>query len=191
MEKRINLGCGRDVKEGWINLDSFKLPGVDIVFDLEECGSKKIPLDDNSIDEFFASHLLEHIKNVLPFLQELYRIAKPNAKITFRCPYGSSDDAFEDPTHVRQMFINSFGFFSQPYYWRADYGYKGDWKLDKVTFNVDKSKGIGKDARAVLNDISIYRNIVQEIIAEMSAVKPMREPLKELRDKPKIVINLV
>lgn len=32
--KRLNLGCGRDIKKGWINLDILKLPGVDVVYDL-------------------------------------------------------------------------------------------------------------------------------------------------------------
>ncbi len=29
--KKLNLGCGKDIRKGYINLDLKKLPGVDIV----------------------------------------------------------------------------------------------------------------------------------------------------------------
>jgi hypothetical protein len=48
-------------------------------------------------------------------MEELHRIAKPNAKVVFKVPYGSSDRAFEDPTHVRQYFLHSFDYFCQPF----------------------------------------------------------------------------
>lgn len=73
-------------------------------------------------------------------MQELHRIAKPGAKANFRLPNGASDDAFEDPTHVKQYFLQSFGYFSQPYYWRSDYGYRGDWKADKIYFTRKRRK---------------------------------------------------
>ncbi|HHK5531698.1 TPA: hypothetical protein ACQUHH_000011 [Bacillus mobilis] len=56
------------------------------------------------MDEFLASYVLEHIEMPLDAMEELHRIAKPNAKMVCHVPYGSSDDAFEDPTHCRQFF---------------------------------------------------------------------------------------
>jgi hypothetical protein len=41
-------------------------------------------------------------------MQELWRVAKPDAILGIRCPHGASDDADEDPTHVRRMFPRSF-----------------------------------------------------------------------------------
>jgi hypothetical protein len=35
--RRLNVGCGRNAMNGWINLDSQELPGVDIIADLERC----------------------------------------------------------------------------------------------------------------------------------------------------------
>jgi len=69
---RLNLGCGRDVREGWCNLDSVALPGVDHVCDLE---ADHLPFADDSVDEIEASHLLEHVRNLLPLAQELWRVA--------------------------------------------------------------------------------------------------------------------
>ena len=127
---RLNVGCGRTLLPDWINLDVRPLPGVDLVADLDGRGSAgpaaaPLPLPDGSVEEFLLSHVLEHIREPLPMMEELWRVAAPGARMTVRCPYGSSDDAWEDPTHVRAIFLQSFGYFSQPYYWRADYGYRG------------------------------------------------------------------
>lgn len=189
--KKLNLGCGRNILNGWINLDLIPATGVDVIADLDDCKKTKLPFEDNSVDEFLASHVIEHIKNPLPLMQELHRIAKPGAKAIFKCPYGSSDDAFEDPTHVRQYFINSFVYFSQSTYWRADYGYRGDWVVEKIILSVDKTVGINKSPNEILVEINKQRNIVKEMIAELIAVKPIRQPNKNLCNAPNIEIRLV
>lgn len=183
---RLHIGCGRTILDNWVNLDCVSLPGVDVVLDLDNCGNVPLPFEDNSIDEFLASHVIEHIKNPLPMMQELHRVAKTGAKAVFRCPYGSSDDAFEDPTHVRQYFLNSFGYFSQPFYWRADYGYKGDWKVEKIYLVVDKDRYKNIKPEEILKEVHLYRNIVKEFIVELIAVKPIREARKELQTPQKV-----
>jgi SAM-dependent methyltransferase len=188
--KRLNVGCGRNVKPGWVNLDSVQLPGVDVVADLERCRGKPLPFDDNSVDEFLLSHVIEHIRDPLPLMEELHRIAKQNALAVIRVPYGSSDDAFEDPTHVHCYFLNSFGYFSQPFYWRADYGYRGDWLTRKITLVVDRKEYEGVEAQQIFTRINTLRNVVRETIAELVAVKPIREPKQELQVSPKIEILL-
>ncbi|ESS66648.1 glycosyl transferase family 2 [Methyloglobulus morosus KoM1] len=188
-EKRINLGCGRNNLPGWINLDSMALPGVDVVADLEACATQPLPFEDNSIGEFLLSHVLEHIHNTLPLMQELWRIAKPNALMTIRIPHGGSDDAWEDPTHVRAYYANSFGYFSQPFYWRADYGYRGDWRVDKLTYVVNREGNAHLSAPEIIAKAQAQRNVVQEMIVELSPVKPIREPKRELQDGFQIAIQ--
>lgn len=145
----------------------------------------------NSIEEFYGSHLIEHIQHTLPMMQELHRIAKPGAKANFRLPYGASDDAFEDPTHVKQYFLQSFGYFSQPYYWRADYGYRGDWKADKITLFVSEEKYQHLSFQQILEDVMTKRNVVREMVVELTALKPIREAKKELQTRPIIDFVLV
>ncbi|HZP31094.1 MAG TPA: methyltransferase domain-containing protein, partial [Acidimicrobiia bacterium] len=111
---RLHLGCGRSPLPGWVNVDAVAGPGVDLVHDLDRCADRPLPYPSDSVDEFLASHLLEHLHHPLPFMQELHRVARPGAAATFHVPYGSSDDAFEDPTHVRQYFVNSWIYFGQP-----------------------------------------------------------------------------
>jgi predicted SAM-dependent methyltransferase len=183
--QKLNVGCGRNVREGWINLDSYPLPGVDVVADLENCATTPLPLESDSVNEFLLSHVLEHIRNVLPMMQELHRVAMPGATMVVRTPYGSSDDAFEDPTHLRQIFVGSFGYFSQPYYWRADYGYRGDWIAESITLEIALHLRHLPDAE-IWDRIHRERNIVVEMIATLRAVKPIREPLRELQHAPAV-----
>ncbi|WP_349262622.1 class I SAM-dependent methyltransferase [Allocoleopsis sp.] len=180
MTKKLNLGCGKTVLPGWINLDKVPLSGVDIIANLDDCQEVKLPFDNDEIDEFFASHVIEHLHHPLAFMAEIHRIAKPNAKAVFRVPYGSSDDAFEDPTHVKPYFLNSFSYFAQPYYWFADYGYRGDWFIDKRILWVDANTHQGKNAEQIMFEVKTFRNIVKEMIVELRAIKPIREPKQEL-----------
>lgn len=188
---RLHLGCGRTILKDWINLDFVALKGVDVVANLDTCAEVPLPFEDNSIEEFFGSHLIEHIQHTLPMMQELHRIAKPGAKANFRLPYGSSDDAFEDPTHVKQYFLQSFGYFSQPYYWRADYGYRGDWNTDKIVLLVSEEKYQHQSFQQIYEDVMTKRNVVREMVVELTAIKPIREAKKELQTRPIIDFVLV
>lgn len=194
---KLNVGCGRNILPGWINIDSRNREGVDIVQDLdnivpddyprwrEGClGGGRLAIENDTVDEFLLSHFLEHVHNSLALMQELHRIAKPRAKMVIRCPYGSSDDAWEDPTHVRPYFTGSFGYFAQHHYWRADYGYRGDWQVKRITLLVDPAT-----PQNISLKIFSERNIVKEMIAELYAVKPIREPKRELQEVPEVIIS--
>lgn len=189
--QRLNVGCGRNILEGWLNLDSVALPGVDLVFDLEDLRQTPIKLADNSVGHFLLSHVIEHIRDSLGLMQELWRLATPGATAEIRVPHGGSDDAWEDPTHVRAYFLNSFGYFSQPFYWRADYGYRGDWQPEKICLKVDRSRCQGLSHDQVLAKVQSERNLVREMICEMRALKPIREPRRDLQVAPRIEIELV
>ena len=66
MTLKLNLGCGRTILDGWINVDAVALPGVDVVADLDRCRTAPLPFDDASAGEFLLSHVLEHLSDPLP-----------------------------------------------------------------------------------------------------------------------------
>ena len=186
---KLNIGCGRNILKDWVNVDSAPLPGVDIVRDLETCDGSRLfyEIPDNSVDEILCSHVLEHIRNLLPLVEELWRVAAPGAIMTVRVPYGSSDDAWEDPTHVRAFFLQSLSYFSQPYYWRADYNFKGDWQPERITLFPQVARwGTASHFFQAVNE---RRNVVREMVATLRAVKPIREPLRELQVVPELVMG--
>lgn len=190
VSEKLHLGCGKTILEGWVNLDRAVLPGVDVVADMDCCATQPLPFPDNIFKEILGRHVIQCIRNPLPLFQELHRIARPLATATFVLPYGSSDDAFEDPTHVRQYFLRSFAYFSQPYYWRADYGYRGDWLVEKICLQVSTAYR-GKNPGEILADVMKLRNVVQEMTVRLLAIKPIREARKELQVAPIIEFQYI
>jgi SAM-dependent methyltransferase len=105
--KKLNLGSGTDIKDGWINLDKFKLPGVDVVHDL---GTLPLPFKDGEFDEILCQDILEHLDYVM-LMKELYRILKTGGRLKIRVPHFTSVSSFVDPTHKNMFSFRTFEYF--------------------------------------------------------------------------------
>lgn len=46
------------------------------------------PFEDESIEEIWASHIIEHLDNPIKFIEECHRILKKGCKLTIKVPYG-------------------------------------------------------------------------------------------------------
>lgn len=177
---KLNIGCGGTPLEGYMHLDKIPHPHVDILYDLESGNQMRWSngdlVGDNAFDEMIMLHTFEHIHNVLPMMEELWRVAKPGCKLGIACPYGSTDNADEDPTHVRRVFANTFTYFSQAWYGKNDYGYRGDWDYTKATFILRRKMVADAQTEAqLIFRIDSLRNVVDEFLAELVAVKPLRK----------------
>jgi len=60
---KLNLGCRHHKIKGFVNIDIDKSVNPDIVMDITKFNRFK----DNSIDEIYASHVLEHINSEVRF----------------------------------------------------------------------------------------------------------------------------
>lgn len=178
---RLNLGCGRNPLDGWTNLDRIDLPGVDIVHDLTD----KLPFADDTVSEFLGTDLIEHIADPLTLMQELWRVAVDGATCTFKLPYGSSDDAWEDPTHVRPYFYNSWAYFAATTYWRAQYDYAADWQPETLTLYVK----VDPESDDILGQVMALRNVVGRQVVTLRAVKPARAPSREAMTQPTLIFE--
>lgn len=187
---RLHLGCGRTILPGWVNVDRAALPGVDLVADLDDCRTTPLPFGPDSVAEFRLDHVLEHIRDSLALFEEMHRVAEPGARAVVRVPHGSSDDASEDPTHVRRLFPGSFLYFAQPAYSRADYGYRGDWQARAVVLAVPRVPHQDMAREEILERVNALRNTVLEMTVVLEAVKPPREPRFELLARPPVFIEL-
>jgi|TARA_Y100000310_G_C20660996_1_gene804779 SAM-dependent methyltransferase len=108
--KKLNLGCGLDIKRDYINLDFLDVEGIDIKHDLNKF---PYPFKKNTFDEIYTSHVLEHLENLEKVMAELKRISKPGAKIYIRVPHFSCGVSYRDPTHKRLFSYFTFEYFTK------------------------------------------------------------------------------
>lgn len=101
---KINLGCGRDYRAGWLNVDFFDAAQPDQVVDLEQT---PWPFADDCAEFILMKHVLEHLgkdtQSFLAIMAELYRISKPDALVEIHVPHPLHNDYLGDPTHVRPI----------------------------------------------------------------------------------------
>ncbi len=130
---KLNLGCGNDKKQGYINIDVSKEVKPNKIWDLEKT---PLPFKENSIDEILAFHILEHINNFIPLMHDLHRICKNRAILKVKTPFYSSLGQFNDPTHVRFFTPFSFDYFRKGNYSHQVGAKKDMFKVKKVKLNI-------------------------------------------------------
>jgi len=78
---KINLGCNDLPLDGFVNIDIDPRVKPDLIAD-----SLHLPYEDESVDEIYAGHLLEHTTPEEEALKEWYRVLKKGGKITITVP---------------------------------------------------------------------------------------------------------
>lgn len=135
---KLNIGCGKDIKQGWINIDISKEISVDISLDIRK---DMIPFEDNYADEIYISGVLEQIGDNDQFIHamnECYRVLKPGKTMTVIVPNAKYAIAHQDPMDVRKFTEATFDYFlmgSNKYnLYGSVYGFKG-WSRINISEN--------------------------------------------------------
>jgi len=108
--RKLNLGSGdrkRLKEEGWINIDISDECNPDIVRDIE----RGLPFDSDSVDEVYASHVIEHLDDVFFFMREVWRVCKKDAIVELRFPRWDRPEVAWDFAHKRIVTPVSFEMF--------------------------------------------------------------------------------
>lgn len=130
---QVELGCGRRKAAGYFGVDCVALPGVDLVWDLER---RPWPMGNCSVRRLIAHQTLEHIGDLLGFMEEAWRVCTDGAWVEFVVPYYAAPTAWGDPTHVRAFTEQTFRYF-EPGFIRpwGDYGVKTYWHIVEQAAN--------------------------------------------------------
>ena len=102
--KKLNLGCGRNLKEGFTNIDIIDFGG-NVVHDLN---SAPYPFEDSTFDYVLASHVLEHLNSFHNTIKEISRILKPNGILEVYAPFFLNTKYFGEPDHKIPFSIRTF-----------------------------------------------------------------------------------
>lgn len=109
---KLNVGCGKDLKSGYVNLDQHKGNGADEIFVLPqimvvpdgdgyklEVRGGRLPYEDNSVDEIYCSHVIEDFTNELePIMDDFWRVLKKGGVLHLKVPKGLSYGSYH---HLR------------------------------------------------------------------------------------------
>jgi len=107
--KILDVGCGKNKSAGAVGIDKSVNSSADIVWDLE---CFPWPIESASFDVVICKHVLEHLRDVVMVIEEIYRILKPGGSLIIEIPHFSHPDAFRDPTHIHFFTYFSFDYFT-------------------------------------------------------------------------------
>lgn len=186
---RLNIGSGGKklpAEKGWVNIDNEPQFNPDKLMDI----TKPWDYADDSVDEIFASHILEHLYTPEFFhvIKEMYRVCKNGAKIGIILPHPRHNVFLNDPTHHNAVTPDTLAMFSQDACGKL-FEEKGGrltpfWLLNKVDFK------FAGDLQMVLDpnlpeDVQQtdrwkwmeqhYNNVVVEYRFALEAVKPFED----------------
>jgi len=106
--KKLNFGCGNDIRAGWDNVDIQKSPKLTKIFDFNKF---PYPIKKDCYDLIYLSNVLEHLEKPDKVLEELWRISKHNAIIEIIVPYYNNKGAFNDMQHLHYFSDKTFQTF--------------------------------------------------------------------------------
>lgn len=183
----LDVGC-RDRKEtNWLGIDWKLHPGVDIVHDLEKF---PYPLPDDSCITIKAAYVAEHISPKLFFswMDEMWRMLKPDGQLVMSAPYAGSVGYWGDPTHINGITEITFQHFDPDLPLYASYSPR-PWRIEHAAWQVNgnieailRKRGHNSAEEIARGCIGRYAmQKLSELTGLLSLVMPM---------KPKLVVEI-
>ena len=105
MPRILDVGCGQQKFPGSIGIDMNQDTAADVLCHLDRGA---LPFRDNAFDEVRATHLIEHVDNVIRTVEEFHRVTRPGGRVVIITPHYTDFSSFCDPTH--KWHLNSFSF---------------------------------------------------------------------------------
>lgn len=99
---RLIVGAGKNFNkrdDNDVTLDIRPFDGIDVVADL----NTRWPFEDETFLHISACHVVEHLQDLIHFMDEAHRVLKRGGSIYIETPLAGADPDLEycDPTHVR------------------------------------------------------------------------------------------
>lgn len=139
-QNKLNIGCGRDYRKGWINIDISNDVGADIVMDIRK-DFLTYHTGSETVDEIYISGVLEQIgsnDDLIFVMNQCHDALKKGGIMTVIVPNARFAIAHRDPMDVRKFTKETFAYFlvgTQEYrLYGSVYGFKG-WSTISIEEN--------------------------------------------------------
>jgi SAM-dependent methyltransferase len=106
---KLNLGCGGKRVPGFVGVDKFSTPAVDVRADLTET----LPFERSSVDEILLDNVIEHMMDIPALMHEMHRVCRDGATVRILTPHFTSLSSWRDPTHVHHLSYFSLDHFTR------------------------------------------------------------------------------
>lgn len=106
---KLNLGCGGKRVQGYVGVDKYLTPAVDVRADLAET----LPFESNSADEILLDNVIEHVMDIPALMREMHRVCRDGAIVRILTPHFTSLSSWRDPTHVHHLSYFSLDHFTR------------------------------------------------------------------------------
>src|ERR1044071_1426997 len=105
-ERRVlDIGCGANKVPGAVGMDINPRTAADVIHDLDDL---PYPFNDDQFDEVIGRHVIEHVRDPMAVMAELYRITRHGGLVRLVAPHWTNPDFATDLTHRNH--INSYSF---------------------------------------------------------------------------------
>lgn len=117
----LDVGAGTAVNHpGAVRLDRAREAKPHVVANVDRGG---LPFRCDAFETVGAYDVVEHVEDLVAFVEEAHRVLKPGGRLLVTTPHFSCANAYTDPTHRRALGLRSFDYFgdghSLAYYSRA------------------------------------------------------------------------
>lgn len=103
-EIKLDIGCGKEKKPGFIGIDVSENSDADIV-----CSALNLPFGDSTVSKIHCSHLVEHFspKDAQEFFDEIYRVLKEGGSASIKIDRDWSENRLlgKDSTHRKRYSV--------------------------------------------------------------------------------------
>jgi predicted SAM-dependent methyltransferase len=107
---KIHLCCGKDIRNGWINVDAIDF-GQEVIADIEQRWSFAA---NESVDHIYCKDGFEHVNSAEHLLEEAARVLKPGGMLQIWVPHYKNPSAYR-MTHKRLLSWSYFDAFPEPH----------------------------------------------------------------------------
>lgn len=124
--RRLHLGCGENIKSGWLNVDRQPTDGAIYMDCAAEDWTSRI--EPHSIDYIFSEDFLEHVapERRVHVINQCWQVLKPGGVMEHFVPNAGSMNDYGSPTHLSHWNLTTFEHFNvDSYRWAKDRRFEG------------------------------------------------------------------